>query len=168
MWLFMYKSLHWFKLYLCIYRVFSWISKWNIFYFYFETSFKIITAVIYYYDIVVVMILGGGTCSPLLQYCSSRLVLSYRLPHEATLSDILPFPWFIPDLSPLCRVLCPPSTPLSLFFTPSPLPIPPTFMDGPLTPTPAPASFCSPPPVSLSPTSWSLCGITKFRFVFSN
>lgn len=28
--------------------------------------------------------------SPLLQYCSSRLVLSYRLPHEATRSDILP------------------------------------------------------------------------------
>lgn len=32
---------------------------------------------------------GMRGSSPLLQYCSSRLVLSYRLPHEATRSDIL-------------------------------------------------------------------------------
>lgn len=64
--------------------------------------------------------------SPVLQYCSSRLVLSYRLPHEATLSDILPsFLISSPALPPLSRVFCPPFTPLSLFFTPSPLPVSP-------------------------------------------
>lgn len=80
--------------------------------------------------------------SPVLQYCSRRLVLSYRLPHEATLSDILPsFLISSPALPPLGRVLCPPFTPLSLFFTPSPLPVSPHIhrQTNTHTPTPAPA-----------------------------
>ena len=44
--------------------------------------------------------------SPLLQYCSSRLVLSYKLPHDATLSDILP-------ASRFPALLCPPLAPLA-------------------------------------------------------
>lgn len=70
--------------------------------------------------------------SPLLQYCSSRLVLSYRLPHEDILSDILPsslIPSLLPALPPLDRLLCPLFTPLRLFFTPSPLPVSPTFIN---------------------------------------
>lgn len=54
--------------------------------------------------------------SPLLQYCSSRLVLSYRLPHEATRSDILPpLPASFPaSPSPPSAPFCPPFTPLSV------------------------------------------------------
>lgn len=50
--------------------------------------------------------------SPLLQYCSSRLVLSYRLPHEATRSDILP------DLLLLLLLLLPAFSFLSAGFPP--------------------------------------------------
>lgn len=63
--------------------------------------------------------------SPLLQYCSSRLVLSYRLPHEATRSDILPDLLLLPAFFlPLHR-----RTPLVLRSPPSrsPLHASPTF-----------------------------------------
>lgn len=101
------------------------------------------------------IVVGGEARSPL-QYWSSRLVLSYRLPHDATLSDILPLPCFFPSLPPLR----PPSTTLSIsaagrhpfqsLSSPS-HPPPTTFMDAPHTPTPAPA------PLTLGPTSCPLC-----------
>lgn len=98
--------------------------------------------------------------SPLLQYWSSRLVLSYRLPHEATRSDILP------DLLLLLLLLLPAFSFLSagfppfssvrplvgLLFTPSPLPVSPTFT-GRQTHLHLPRlSFYSPAPAS-SPAS---------------
>lgn len=65
---------------------------------------------------VVCVRVESSSSSPLLQYCSSRLVLSYRLPHEATRSDILPsLPASFPaSPSPPSAPFCPPFTPLSV------------------------------------------------------
>lgn len=118
-----------------------------------------------YAIIIIFIFIRGERCSPLLQYCSSRLVLSYRLPHEATLSDILPFPFLF--LPPLSRVLCPSSTPLSLFLTPLPLSVSPTFMEAPHTPTPASSPSAS-HLLSRGYQKATRYVITNFRFVFSN
>lgn len=65
----------------CLFSRFFWMKL--------ESCAAVWTAVVFLFSPCCVWWRGMRGSSPLLQYCSSRLVLSYRLPHEATRSDIL-------------------------------------------------------------------------------